>query len=65
MRISPVEKKKLNLLFENIMASSQKSMVSLRKNDFDQLTKNVEGLADSISEFIAQTGGDLLPVQAS
>jgi hypothetical protein len=43
------------------METSQRSLVSLRKNDFRNLSMDVEQLAISIATFIAQAGDDLLP----
>lgn len=62
MDISPEEKKRLSDTLTSIMESSQRSLVSLRKNDFDNLSLDVDRLAVSISAFILQAGEDLLPL---
>jgi hypothetical protein len=61
VNISPEERKMLNESLTSLMETSQRSLVSLRKNDFRNLSMDVEQLAISIATFIAQAGDDLLP----
>lgn len=61
MNLSPEERKRLNDTLTGLMEASQRSLVSLRKNDFDNLSLDVSSLATSIQAFILQAGTDVLP----
>lgn len=54
MKISPQEKKDLDNRLKNIMECSQRSLVSLRKSDYDNLLFEMTELANSISEFMLE-----------
>lgn len=61
MNISPEEKKRLGKTLVGLMDASQRSLVSLRKNDFENLSFDIDRLAISITAFMLQAGEDLLP----
>lgn len=59
MNISPEEEKVLNEALISLMETSQRSLVSLRKKDYDNLSLDVDQLAVSIATFMVYAGEDL------
>ncbi len=64
MKISAKDRKILDDKLQAIMVASQRSLVSLRKEDNKNLCSDAEKLAGAISEFIAEVGADVLPYSA-
>ncbi len=61
MKISPEERKQYNAILTNLMEASQRSLVSLRKDDMSNLTLDIEQLAVAITAFMVQADEEILP----
>lgn len=55
------DKKRLDDLLTGLQETSQRSLVSLRKEDLDQLSLDIDKLGDAITSFMVEVGADLLP----
>lgn len=60
MRVSSKERRRFDEKLSSLMEKSQRSLVSLRRCDYDNLSLDIEELVSSINAFIVEAGGERL-----